>query len=312
MKDIREISFIIILASAFLIVLLYVLFLGKPLKSNIFKVFGVKNQIEVVLLGDVMLGRSVMTKSIKEQDFSYPFKKVEKTLSEADLVFANLEAPFVKGCSKSDSGMKLCADPGMAKGLSDAGMDVLSLANNHISDYGDKGLKDTEQVLSDNNIAYTGLGSLVIKEVGGVNFGFLGFDFVSKKLTQADLDLVADSDKKVDVLIVGVHWGTEYKAKASNSQRLTAKSLVEAGADVIVGHHPHWVQDIEYINPTSLKLRWARPVYYSLGNLVFDQPWSEETKKGLVIKLTFKDGELLREEKLPIYISSLGQPEFVK
>ena len=86
-------------------------------------------------------------------------------------------------------------------------------------------------------------------------------------------------------------------------QRDWATFMVEAGADVIAGHHPHWVQEIEYIDEV--------PVYYSLGNFVFDQMWSEETKKGLVVKLTFEDGEIVNEELLPTYMSFHAQPEFV-
>ena len=80
--------------------------------------------------------------------------------------------------------------------------------------------------------------------------------------------------------------------------------MVDSGVDVIVGHGPHWVQDVEYIN--------NKPVYYSLGNFIFDQMWSEETKKGLAVKLIFEGDKLIKEERLPIYMSSWAQPEFIE
>jgi len=144
----------------------------------------------------------------------------------------------------------------------------------------------------------------VVKEIKGIKFGFLGFDFISKKPSDFDYEIVNKSNKNTNVLIVGVHWGEEYNKEANQFQKDTARKLVDAGADVVVGHHPHWAQDGEYIS--------GKPVYYSLGNFVFDQMWSKETKKGLVMKLVFKGGELIKEEKLPINIFSLGQPEFAK
>ena len=261
-------------------------------------------EVEVVLTGDIMLGRSVLTKTEKEGNWFYPFDKVAEFLTDADLVFSNLESPIVENCPGTDSGMVFCTNPELAEGLRLANIGVVTIANNHIGNYGQKGISDTERFLTEEGIDYTGRGNLVVKKIKGTKFGFLGFDFVNIKPADLDLKLIKESDLLVDVLIVGVHWGEEYKSVANDKQRMIAREMVDAGADVIVGHHPHWIQDEEYIND--------KPVYYSLGNFIFDQMWSEETRKGLVIKLTFKDGKLLKEEKLPVYISSPGQPEFVR
>lgn len=314
--DKRE-SFLLILIASFFMLLMYIAgftVINKPAKqpaiiTRVVETIG--EEVEIILTGDVMLGRNVLTRTEKEKDWMYPFNKVSEYLKNADIVFSNLESPVVENCPRTDSGMVFCTSPELVEGLRFANIGVVTVANNHMGNYGQKGINDTKRYLTEAGIDYTGMGDLVVKEIKGTKFGFLGFDFVNAKPTDFDIKLVRQSDSLVDVLIVGVHWGEEYKDKANNKQREIAKSLVENGADVIVGHHPHWVQDTEKINQTSTKLRWARPVYYSLGNFVFDQSWSEETKKGLVIKLTFKDGELIKEEKLPIYISSLGQPEFV-
>ncbi|MFH1864228.1 MAG: CapA family protein [bacterium] len=313
--DKRE-SFLLILIASFFMLLMYVTGLtvnNRPAKvpaitTGVVETFG--KEVEIILTGDVMLGRSVLIRTEKERDWTYPFNKVSEYLRNSDIVFSNLESPIVENCPRTDSGMVFCTDNKMTEGLKRANIGVVTVANNHMGNYGQKGINDTKRYLIGAGIDYTGVGDLVVKEVKGTKFGFLGFDFVNAKPTDLDLKLIRQSDSLVDVLIVGVHWGEEYKDKANKKQREIAKDLVENGADVIAGHHSHWVQDTEKINQTSTKLRWARPVYYSLGNFVFDQEWSEETKKGLVIKLTFKDGELIKEEKLPIYISSLGQPEF--
>lgn len=290
----------------------FLLFLGAGLFILIFSVLISKGKVlglfdrdvEIILTGDVMLGRTVMTKSLDLGDPTYPFRKVGDSLKSADLVFINLENPIVSHCPSKFDGLIFCADPKMVEGLSFAGIDIVTLANNHTLNYGNKGFEETKKVLADNGISYVEAGNLVIKVVNGIKFGFLGFDFTSKAPTDADYSLVRDSDKKVDVLVIGVHWGAEYQGRASGSQREWARRLVEAGADVIAGHHPHWVQDMEKIN--------GKPVYYSLGNFVFDQMWSQETREGIIVRLTFRGNQLTNQQINKIYMSSWSQPEFVK
>lgn len=262
-----------------------------------------EERIEIILTGDVMLGRTVMTHSLDiAKDSTYPFHKVADTLKSADLVFVNLENPVVSNCKRIYTGFELCALPDMTEGLTYAGVDIVTLANNHTRIYGPQGVAETVNTLSERGILATGLGELVTKEVKGVKFGFLGFDFVTKKAAEEDYELVRQSKPKVDVLIAGVHWGSEYHEDPTEFQRKDAEKLVEAGADVIAGHHPHWVIEKEYIN--------GKPVYYSLGNFIFDQMWSEETRRGLAIKLVFEGSKLIGEEELPIYMEFWAQPEF--
>jgi len=262
-------------------------------------------KVQIILAGDIMLGRSVLIKSIdKENNPNYPFLGVSEFLLSADLVFANLETPVVTNCPRFEHGFTFCADPRMVEGLVYSGVDIVSLANNHMLNFDKEGLEDTKKYLTNSNILYTGINNLAIKKVQDTTFGFLGFDFTVDVPTQKDWDLIKDSNSKVDVLIVGVHWGEEYKDKANNNQRAWAKKMVENGADVVSGHHPHWVEDYELID--------GKPVYYSLGNFVFDQMWSEETKKGLLVKLTFEDEKIVNEEFTNTYIENIGQPKIVK
>jgi poly-gamma-glutamate synthesis protein (capsule biosynthesis protein) len=130
----------------------------------------------------------------------------------------------------------------------------------------------------------------------------VGFNFVGTKLRDFDYQLIRDSKSKVDVLIVMVHWGIEYMPEPSATQKEIAHSLIDNGADVVVGNHPHWVQGYDTID--------GKPIFYSLGNFVFDQAWSEETKSGLAIRLTYEETKLKKIEEMPVYMENFAQPSW--
>lgn len=262
-----------------------------------------KDNVEIVFTGDIMLGRAVRIAAEERKDPSYPFRKIGWYLDSADLTFINLENPVLAGCPIQSGGMRLCADPEMVKGLIHAGVDVVTLANNHSGNYGEEGLKQTVEVLKSVGIESTGLGNLVVKKVGQTKFGFMGLEFVTKYDKPEDYDLVRKFKRQVDVLIVGVHWGSQYSPTPNYYQREQAKKLVAAGADTVVGNHPHWIQPKEYINGV--------PVYYALANTVFDQMWSTKTKEGLIVKQFYNKGKLIGDEEKRIFIRDVGQPEFV-
>ena len=260
------------------------------------------SEVTVILTGDVMLGRSVEAESAENGDYAYPFRKVGEKLQGAAIVFINLENPIIEDCPVHLEGFKFCASPKMLEGLTFAGVDIVNLANNHSGNFGQKGIEETQRKLEEKGIKATGLGELVVLKREDTLFGFLGFDLTLRNLSQEGLNLIEVSDKKVDILIVGVHWGVEYTQTPKDIQRVWAKEMISAGADVIAGHHPHWVQSSEVID--------AKPVYYSLGNLVFDQMWSERTKEGIVLKLTFKNRQLDSIGERQTYMFSWGQPTF--
>lgn len=264
-----------------------------------------KKLTTLVFGGDVMLGRTVTTTSLDiEQTPSYPFLKIADVMRAADISLVNLETPILDPCPRKTDGMVFCAPVKMLEGVTYSGIDIVNLANNHTKNYGEKGFAETERALTEKEIAYTGAGKLTTITKDGTTFGFLGFDRNQQSnpvLTKGEEDLILTSDKQVDVLIVSMHWGVEYKAHPFEGQRALAKKMIDLGADIIVGHHPHWVQDSETIDGV--------PVYYSLGNLVFDQMWSEETRKGLLVRLTLENKKIVKEEFLPTYIKNRGQPE---
>lgn len=307
-----KITSFILQISLFLLVLIVIFFpVSLNIKNNLNEenVFNKVEEVEntnlttIIFVGDIMLGRSVMRKTIEMKDNLYPFRKVSDFLKSSNLTFANLENPIVKDCPETVGGFKFCTNYEISEGLRFSGIDIVSLANNHSRNYGLEGFNETKDHLNNLDISYVGDNNLVIRKANETTFGFLGFDYTLKNDLENDLKLIEKSDKEVDVLIVGVHWGEEYKDKANTWQRLTAKKMVDSGADCIIGGHPHWVQDYEEIN--------GKPVYYSLGNFIFDQMWSEETKKGLIVKLTYQKDNLIKKEEFNTYINSIGKPEIV-
>jgi poly-gamma-glutamate capsule biosynthesis protein CapA/YwtB (metallophosphatase superfamily) len=260
----------------------------------------------IVFTGDVMLGRHVEIVSMDEHSSSvYPFLNVAEKLKDADLTIVNLENPIIESCPRHDGGFKFCANPYMLDGLKFAGVDIVSLANNHTYNYGTDGFNQTIRHVKTAGIGAIGINrEVLIKEINDTKFGFLGFDFVTNAPTKVDFDAVKQADTLVDVLVVGVHWGAEYQDKPQPIVREWGGKLLENGADVIWGHHPHWVQPVEKIQ--------GKIVMWSLGNFVFDQGWSEETKKGLAVKLTFDGSNVESVEEMPVYMRETAQPVFVE
>lgn len=265
------------------------------------------NTYSLLFGGDVMLGRSVNTRINKMHDPLWPFRKISDILSSADLTIVNLEAPFGSDCQLTDSGMVFCADAHSVEGLTFSGIDIVNLANNHISNMGKAGFDFTKKLLSSNGIDYIGTGTPVIKNIKNIKIAFLGFDDIAPVypgVSSASEDnlknQISSAKKNSDLVIAIFHWGNEYSRHSSRQEKL-AHLAIDSGADIIVGHHPHWVQEIESYQ--------GKPIYYSLGNLVFDQMWSAETEKGLLIKLTFSGKNLLKEEKIPVVIKDYGQPQ---
>lgn len=266
----------------------------------------------LVFGGDIMLSRSVNGKMEQYQDYTWPLFKISPLFNEADLAIANLESPFLIKSNyqmKTDSFL-FKANPLSVAALSLAGLDVLSLANNHILNAGEAGLRDTRKILDEAIISYVGLASsnIIIKERKGIKFAFLAFTYAPNSkaiasmldISQAKTD-IKKAKNQAAVVIVLMHAGTEYQRTPNQQQINFAHAAISAGADLVIGHHPHWVQTVENYQ--------GKTIIYSLGNLVFDQMWSKETSVGLVARIYFTDQALTRIEYIPINIKDYGQAE---
>ena len=273
--------------------------------------------------GDAMLSRVVGSKTVSSGDWSWPFAHISSTLAAADLTIINLESPFTIGGDHlvKTGSFSFNTDPMMARGLVSAGVDVVSLANNHMMNQGVKGVTDTETVLNENKISYLGAGLTeaaarrpVIRDINGTRFGFLAYAYPDDyqtasavKAGTANLDIekmktdIVSLKQQADVVIILIHAGTEYTARPNAQQTGFAHAAIDAGADMVVGHHPHWVQKVEDYK--------GKTIIYSLGNLVFDQMWSVETGEGALAEVKFIDGKISGTSYMPIVIKNYGQPE---
>ena len=282
--------------------------------------------ITLVAVGDIMLSRMVAQRMKTRHDYKYPFLKTVGLTRDVDIAFGNLECPITQGRTIGSTEMIFRADPESIKGLKYAGFDVLSLANNHSFNFGVQGLKDTFQYLDKLGIVYSGAGrdkreayTPKIVEVKGIKIAFLAYadDAFSPLYSQAKdsragiafmkipemKKAVAAAKSKADLIIVSMHSGTEYASQPNGKQVAFAHAAIDAGADLIIGHHPHTVQKMEKYK--------GKYIFYSLGNFVFDQMWSRETKEGLAVKLTLSKDGVREIELIPVLIENYSQPRIM-
>ena len=259
--------------------------------------------IKLVFVGDVSLARMVNLR-IVQKGFEYPFLKTAAFLGKADLSFSNLESPLVSNCPPMSTGMKFCGRPENVQSLVFAGIDLVSVANNHIFNYGQAGFEETIEILLRAGIKPVGFDNKPIFSIGNTKIAFLAYDATSKLPSAPTLAAETSQAKtQADLVIVSFHWGLEYTDQPIPYQKQLAHLAIDNGADLIIGHHPHWIQTEEIYQ--------GRHIFYSLGNFVFDQMWSEKTRRGLVVTAAIKDKKLIKIEKQEVYIEDYCQPQLI-
>ena len=288
----------------------------------------------LTVVGDIMLGRRVGDRAAAEGDPSYPLRPMQRRLRSADITVGNLESTLSTAGPPTQGGDSFAADPAVRQGLLDAGFDAVGLANNHAGDFGEQALDITRDLLAESGLRPFGAGpNLVtarrpaILARHGVRFGFVGFNAIGETpeagpgqpgansvsmpprtgpLDRAELDrLLGDVRRlaaRVDVVTVVPHWGEQYTERPRPIQRYVARQLVLAGADLVVGGHPHWVQGASLVE--------GRLVVHSLGNFTFDMT-TPETNEGLVLEATFWDDELKAVDFVPYRIGPDHAPRVV-
>ncbi|MDQ5952910.1 MAG: cap protein [Patescibacteria group bacterium] len=268
-------------------------------------------EVTISFLGDIMMDRGVKTSVYKnfEGDFNKLFENLGE-LKEDDITFANLEGPVSDVGNNVGSKYSFRMEEKSLEALQNASFDIVSFANNHVGDWNVAAFNDTRTNLDGNGIKYVGAGSnkekaseVKIIEKNGLKIGFLAFTDVGPNWMEAGteksgillasdpkrLEYIKTAKEKVDALVVSYHWGEEYKAFNARQKSL-AESSIDAGASIVVGHHPHVMQDtVPYNNGL---------IIYSLGNAIFDQYFSDETMKGGLVTATLtKEGLKDYEEK---------------
>ncbi len=268
-------------------------------------------KILLIAIGDIIPARSVNTRAIKYGDPAWAFRKIALLMESGDITLINMESPLLENCPQTDDGFVFCGQASAMEGLVLSGVDVVNVANNHFANYGQEGIDETLKRFEAEEIIASGLYNAqpVYKDVKGVRFGFLGYNDIGNEIGLAPADTtimakeISEADKNADVVIVSMHWGVEYVDSPNERQIELAHTAIDNGADLIIGYHAHWVQSDEYYKGKYIK--------YAHGNTIFDQMWSEETKKGVIGKYHFEGPNFKNVEFVKTYIKDYGQPEIV-
>ena len=235
-----------------------------------------RQTVTLALLGDLVLGRGV---DPKPDSLAY----LAPNLSAADLALANLESPLSDLLPEAEDGSyNLCAWADRADLLQAWGLDLLSIANNHSLDCAPDGIAQTQSALSQVGlIAITP--EPVILKINGLQLAFLAFDDISAALDgNAAAQSIRAARATGALVVVSVHWGAEYQGGASDRQKSLAQEFTDAGASLILGHHPHVLQPAAWIETTQGKTL----VLYSLGNALFDQGGLDDTRQSALVLVT--------------------------
>ncbi|HEU5485305.1 MAG TPA: CapA family protein [Microlunatus sp.] len=288
----------------------------------------------LTVVGDVMLGRRVAQASGDD-----PVRTLRPTagrLAAAEITTGNLEGTLSDDGSPTQGGDSFHAEPEIVDGLELAGFDLVSLANNHVGDYGQRALRRTLAELRDADLPYVGAGrdlaearKPVVISRDGVRVGFLATDSIGETpsatadrggtnrlnmpprtgpLNERQLDRIIGDierlDQRVDVVVVLPHWGTQYTHVPEASQRRAARAFAEAGADLVIGGHPHWVQGWETAGDAV--------VVHSLGNFVFDMDFQTKTMEGIFVEVVLWGDRVMAVEPVPYQLDSRFVPRVVQ
>jgi poly-gamma-glutamate synthesis protein (capsule biosynthesis protein) len=275
----------------FLILVAALLFFFAPRVASI-SLTGERNGDERMLfVGDVMLARNV-ERLMRSEGPHYPFRGVRDLFAEYAAVVGNFEASIPeKHVPTPMMTFRFSVDQALTPVLRDVGFTDFSLANNHAYDHGVEGHAHTRAVLGELGIASGGNPNtttpdeLLFRTVDGVRVAIVPVNATYKMPSIDSLeDVFARARAESDMQVLYIHWGTEYELSANSAQRTFAHGAIDHGIDAVIGHHPHVVQNIEVYR--------GAPIFYSLGNFIFDQYWESNVREGLAISLSFDDTDV--------------------
>ena len=279
-------------------------------------------------VGDVMLGDSPQCfghgvgSRIESHGPLFPFDLVAETLREGDVVFGNLEIVLSRHDRKADRfpAIEYRAQPEAIRGLVACGFDVMNAATNHTMEHGQPALEETLDLLAENGIKSVGVDVLrkninryCFLEKNGIRFCFVGYNFrpqqyfidepswptPDRDLIMKDIDALRD---RADCIVVSMHWGDEFITYPSPEQVELGHALIDHGANIVLGHHPHIIQGVERYK--------GGVIAYSLGNFVFDM-WPERLRKSMILKCKISKGKDIDFEIIPVLINRSHQPEIL-
>lgn len=267
-----------------------------------------KKYSSMVMVGDVLLARNIEF-LMNKNGGQYPFAGLDlQQFNTSSAIVGNFEAAVPVTHVPTDTGLiDFSVSEDALQYLSAAGYTHLSLGNNHSYDFGEQGFVNTVEKLE---IDFNVFGepdtlsefSVEFVQVNEKTISIIGINALTP-LNELELKKVVNfAAFSSDIAIAFVHWGEEYALRQNQSQRKLAGALVKLGVDIIVGHHPHVVQGVELIEGV--------PVFYSLGNYIFDQYFSKDVQEGLVLLFDFSDDTMI--SLLPVTSKySLSQPRLM-
>ncbi|MEK7473746.1 MAG: CapA family protein [Patescibacteria group bacterium] len=270
----------------------------------------------IVFAGDIMLDRLVADRTRTANDASYAFRKLPDGWFESfDYAVANLEGPVTDMRRSPVKSVDFLFDPTVIPVLKAQGIDAVSQANNHALDQGTVGYNDSVRRLREAGLLVFGHQvddgpvAFATTTIHELRIAFLGFNTTDNAMNREQAaSAIALAKEEADTVIASVHWGNEYRSRPDASSVQTAHWLIDQGVDVVIGGHPHWTQGI-----SSYK---DKPIAWSLGNFIFDQDFSTQTRQGLAVALTVSkplasDFSHLTLEPIPIHIDR-SQPRIVE
>lgn len=275
-------------------------------------------EASVIIVGDIMFGTK-LAQLMDTEGSTAPFAGVAPILKDADVTFGTFEGVIsTSGEPEKDKQVVLRSKPSSARGLSNTGFDVVSIATPHILDYGNEGFLDTLEYLSWYGIKYVGAGknlkearSPVVLPAKDAKVGFLTyyrgsqFDrlfFASENKLGPALPIYEELESDIlkakseaDIVIVSIHWGPLVEGTAvTNRQKLYAQKAIDSGADIVIGQRTNTLQGFEIYN--------GKPIFYSLGDFIFGT-YAKQAPFGIILRLVVSDKKLARVEIIPISIS---------
>ncbi|MBN2036981.1 MAG: CapA family protein [Chitinispirillaceae bacterium] len=255
-------------------------------------------QVTISFLGDCTIGCDarwpVFDEYAAKKEYSYFFSGVVHLLSADDYTVANLETAIIDTGTPREKQFRFRGKPQYLEMLTAGSVEAVTLANNHSWDYGDSGYAQTRRNLDKYGIDHFGWGTVLRKNIKGLRFVFIGQGFYIQDYVLPFIKKVRDS---VDFIVVAFHWGEEKQYQPNKKQIAMAHSLIDAGVDLIVGHHPHVVQPV--------KIYKGKSIAYSLGNFVFGGNRNPRDKRALILQATFEKDKPIAVKTIPIKISSV-------
>lgn len=269
------------------------------------------SKVTLLFGGDLMFDRHIRL-ALQKNGVDFALKELQPLFLQHDYVIANLEGPVTNFPSKSvgsavgsTNNYLFTFDPSIALMLHEMNITIVNIGNNHILNFGMTGLSQTKVSLDDSKVQYFGNAAsdeserIFFVEKNGIKIAFTNYNEFGTNGFERALTDIQKARVTADIVILYTHWGAEYQTLANSVIQQQAHQFIDAGADAVIGSHPHVVQQHE--------LYKNKHIYYSLGNLVFDQYFEEAVQNGLLVSLTVEGSQITQMTELPIVLQKNGQ-----